>query len=70
MRISSYVSHYAISRYSIREFNTGADPFMVTIIIIIIIIYCCLIHWQKPSGYWLVGSKKTEHQDLMLRRWL
>ena len=26
------------SRYSIREFNTGADPFMVEMIIIVIII--------------------------------
>ena len=38
MRNSSYAPHYAISRYSIREFNTGAEPFMVEIIIIIIII--------------------------------
>ena len=38
MRNSSYVPYYAISRYSIGEFNTGADPFMVAIIIIIIII--------------------------------
>ena len=37
MRNSSYVPHYAISRYSIREFNTGAEPFIVVIIIIIII---------------------------------
>ena len=38
MRNSSYAPHYAISRYSIREFNTGAEPFMVAMIIIIIII--------------------------------
>ena len=40
MRNSSYVPHYAISssRYFTREFNTGAEPFMVAIIIIIIII--------------------------------
>ena len=38
MRNSSYAPHYAISRYSIREFNTGAEPFMVEMIIIIIII--------------------------------
>ena len=35
---SSYVPHYAISRYSIREFNKDAEPFMVAMIIIIIII--------------------------------
>ena len=39
MRKKSYAPHYAISRYSIREFKTGAEPFMVAIIIIIIIIY-------------------------------
>ena len=38
MRNSSYVPHYAIIRYSIRDFNTSAEPFMVVIIIIIIII--------------------------------
>ena len=38
MRNNSYAPHYAISRYSIREFKTGADPFMVAMIIIIIII--------------------------------
>ena len=38
MRDSSYVPHYAISRYSIREFNIGAETFIVAIIIIIIII--------------------------------
>ena len=37
MRNSSYAPHYEISRYSIREFNTGAEPFMVAMIIIIII---------------------------------
>ena len=44
MRNSSYAPHYAISRYSIREFNTGAEPFMVAMIIIIIII-CFYILW-------------------------
>ena len=39
MRNSSYVPHYAISRYSIMEFNTGAEPFMVVMIIMNIIIY-------------------------------
>ena len=34
MHNSSYAPHYAISRYSIREFNTGAEPFMVAMIII------------------------------------
>ena len=38
MRNNYYAPHYAISRYSIREFKTGAEPFMVEIIIIIIII--------------------------------
>ena len=38
MRNSSYAPHYAISRYSIMGFNTGAEPFMVAMIIIIIII--------------------------------
>ena len=38
MRNNSYAPHYAISRYSIREFKTGAEPFMVAMIIIIIII--------------------------------
>ena len=38
MRNSSYAPNYAISIYSIREFNTGAEPFMVAMIIIIIII--------------------------------
>ena len=38
MRNNSYAPHYAISRYSIREFKTGAEPFIVAIIIIIIII--------------------------------
>ena len=43
MRNSSYVPHYAIIRYSIREFNTGAEPFMVAMIIIIIItIFLCV----------------------------
>ena len=31
---NSYAPHYAISRYSIREFKTGAEPFMVAMIII------------------------------------
>ena len=39
MRNNSCAPHYAISRYSIREFKTGAEPFMVAMIIIIIIIY-------------------------------
>ena len=38
MRNNSYAPHYAISRYSIREFKTGAEPFMVVMMIIIIII--------------------------------
>ena len=38
MRNSSYVPHYAISRYSIREFNIDTEPFMVAMMIIIIII--------------------------------
>ena len=38
MRNNSYAPHYAISIYSIREFKTGAEPFMVGMIIIIIII--------------------------------
>ena len=38
MRNNSYAPHYAISRYPIREFKTGAKPFMVAMIIIIIII--------------------------------
>ena len=37
----SYVPHYAISIYFIREFNIGAEPFMVAIIIIILIIIAC-----------------------------
>ena len=37
MRNNSYAPHYAISGYSIREFKTGAEPFMEAIIIIIII---------------------------------
>ena len=40
MRNSSYATHYAISRYSIREFNTVAEPFMIAMIIILIIILC------------------------------
>ena len=46
MRNSSYAPHYAISRYSIREFNTGADPFMVANIIIIIIIITQLTKFE------------------------
>ena len=38
MRNNSYSLHYAISIYAIREFNTGAEPFMVAMTIIIIII--------------------------------
>ena len=38
MRKNSFAPHYAISRYSIREFKIGAEPFMVAMIIIIIII--------------------------------
>ena len=34
MRNSSYVPHYAISRYYIREFNTGAEPLMLAMIFI------------------------------------
>ena len=34
---SSYAPHYAINSYSIREFNTGTEHFMVAMIIIIII---------------------------------
>ena len=41
MRNNSYALHYAISRYSIREFKTGAEPFMVVMMIIIIIIIMC-----------------------------
>ena len=44
MRNNSYAPHYAIGRYSIREFKTGAEPFMLAIIIIIIIIM-----WQVLS---------------------
>ena len=36
---NSYAPHDAISRYPIREFNTGAEPFMVAMIIIIIVIW-------------------------------
>ena len=38
MRNISYVPHYAISssRYSTREFKTGAEPFMVAMIIILL----------------------------------
>ena len=43
MRNGSYAPQYAISRYSIMGFNTGAEPFMVAIIIIIIIIIIILI---------------------------
>ena len=43
MRNNYYAPHYAISRYSIREFKTGAEPFMVAIIIIIIIIIIKLV---------------------------
>ena len=35
---SSYAPHYAISIYSIREFNTGAETFMVSMIIILLYI--------------------------------
>ena len=38
MRNNYYAPHYAISIYSIREFKTGAKPFMVAMIIIVIII--------------------------------
>ena len=38
MHNNSYAPHYAISRYSIREFKTGAEPFMVEMMIIVIII--------------------------------
>ena len=48
MRNSSYVPRYEISssRYSTREFNTGAYPFMVAIIIIIIIML--MFHEESP----------------------
>ena len=42
MRNNSYAPHYAISRYSIREFNTGADTFMVAMIIIYYYYYLLL----------------------------
>ena len=38
MRNNSYAPHHAISRYSIREFKTGAEPFMVAMIIIILLL--------------------------------
>ena len=38
MRNNSYAPHDEISRYSIREFKTGAEPFMVAMMIINIII--------------------------------
>ena len=48
MRNSSSVPHYSISsrRYSTREFNTGAEPFMVAMIIIIIIIIVWKFLWS------------------------
>ena len=52
MRNNSYAPHYAISRYSIREFKTGAEPFMVAIIIIIIIIIKYTPHWICPTIQW------------------
>ena len=36
MRNNSYAPHYAIIRYPIREFKTGAEPFMVAMIIILL----------------------------------
>ena len=58
MRNNSYAPHYAISRYSIREFKTGSEPFMVAMIIIIIIRYQEDLtkqkfqtnHWRKHLG--------------------
>ena len=40
-----YVPHNAISssRYSIREFNTGSEPFMIAIVIIIIFVITIII---------------------------
>ena len=52
MRNNSYAPHYAIGRYSIREFKTGAEPFMVAMIIIIIIIRLVQIGFRmNRSGY-------------------
>ena len=47
MRNNSYAPHYAISRYSIREFKTGAEPFMVAMIIIIILLFITKINQYK-----------------------
>ena len=49
MRNNSYAPQYALSRYSIREFKTGAEPFMVAMIIIIIIIRCRLSHTPQKD---------------------
>ena len=49
MHNSSYAPHYAISIYSIREFNTGAETFMVAMIIILLLLDKCL--------HVLMGSK-------------
>ena len=46
MRNNYYAPHYAISRYSIREFKTGAEPFMVAIIIIIIIMDLSILKYN------------------------
>ena len=49
MRNNSYAPHYVISRYSIREFKTGAEPFMVAMIIIIIIIIVLVVEFGLTS---------------------
>ena len=62
MRNSSYVQHYTIisSRYSIREFNTGTEPFMVAMIMIIIIII--------PSPPRILNQLQVREHNLLPRR--
>ena len=60
MRNNSYAPHYEISRYSIREFNTGAEPFMVAMIIIIIII-------EGAQGA-LIGGPENPSSVLLLQK--
>ena len=57
-----YVPHNAISssRYSIREFNTGTEPFMVAMIMIIIIII--------PSPPRILNQLQVREHNLLPRR--
>ena len=68
MRNNSYAPHYAISRYSIREFKTGAEPFMVAMIIILYII-SRIMSVLLTGNVWSVSTRVMCGDDYAIISW-